>query len=698
MTYKDTKIRNLRIFLVCLFLTPLLISGQKIKEKDLPQKYREFLKLTHYIILPQEKEVFMQLTSDRDRDIFVKIFWKQRDPTLGTPQNEYKEEHIKRFLYANKFLGRGTPREGWITDQGEIHIILGPPISIERFEMSSDIYPAQVWYYYGDKTKGLPPHFGIVFYKKRGAGEFKLYDPASDGPASLIIKTEGLDLTNYEQLYEEIYEIAPTLAPVTLSMIPGDIPFNFQPSLENNMILANIFTSPVKDISPAYATHFLDYKGMVSTEYLTNYVESEVSIALILDPIMGINFLHFSILPESLSIDYFEPKDQYFCNFKLDVSLRIKDDIIFQYTRNLPIYFSPNDLDKFRAHGISIEDSFPVIEGKYKLIILLQNSVGKEFSLFEKEIVIPEDSGSPRIIGPFLGYTFQNYQSSVHIPFKVLDKKLAVDPKNTFSSADDVSFMIILANVTEDLWEEGRVEVLINGLREIDPTRKTYTLRLRNYPYKNILSINYSIPVKELSPDYYEIKLILMDKNSPSIDEKKTNFIISPAEHISHPIANAKAFLLSNNFLYYYMLASQYEGAKDYERAEANFAKAYGLKPDYRKGLVDYANFLLKVQKFEKSLELVEGIQKDASLKFEYYLIKGQAYRGLEQYEKAIENFLEGNKIYNSDTRLLNDLGICYYKTRKMREALEVLKVSLRLNPSQERIEKLIAEIERDLY
>jgi len=54
---------------------------------------------------------------------------------------------------------------------------------------------------------------------------------------------------------------------------------------------------------------------------------------------------------------------------------------------------------------------------------------------------------------------------------------------------------------------------------------------------------------------------------------------------------------------------------------------------------------------------------------------------------------LERNKIYNSDTRLLNSLGFCYYKTKKVQEALDVLKASLRLNPNQEKIKKLIEEI-----
>ncbi|MBM3285566.1 MAG: GWxTD domain-containing protein, partial [Candidatus Aminicenantes bacterium] len=261
------------VILLLVASAPALPDVPRLKEKDLPPKYQEWLKLTNYIILQKEKEVFLQLTTDRDRDIFIESFWKQRDPTPGTPQNEFKEEHIKRFNYANSYFRRGTPREGWQTDMGRIHIILGPPASIERFDSVAGLYPAQVWYYYGDQTKGLPTYFAIVFFQRSGAGEFKLYNPTSDGPLSLIVDARGIDITDYRAQYEKIKELAPTLAGVAISMIPGQYPYNFQPSPQANILLADIFESPKKNISTSYATHFLDYKGIVSTEYLTNYVE-----------------------------------------------------------------------------------------------------------------------------------------------------------------------------------------------------------------------------------------------------------------------------------------------------------------------------------------------------------------------------------------------------------------------------------------
>jgi len=689
------KTRALKISIFSLLISSLLFSGQKVKEKDLAPRYRDFMNLTRYIIRDEEKDVFMQLANDIDRDVFIETFWKMRDPTPGTPRNEYKDEHIERFNYANKYFRRSSTREGWRTDMGMIYIILGEPVSKDRFPATKDIYPCEVWYYYGDKAKGLPPHFGLTFFQKGGVGEYKLYNPVSDGPSSLLIKSYRMDQFNYLEQYETIKELAPTLALVCLSVIPGDIPYNFQPSTLNVIILADIMESPKKNINTSYATHFLDYIGMVSTEYMTNYVKSEADFALIQDPLMGMNFLHFSIAPESISIDYYEPKDQYFCNFRLDVSLRIKDDIIFQYAKDFPFYFSEEDLNKIKSNGLAIEDSFPVIEGNYKLTVLLQNSVGKEFTIFEEQIENPEDSGVPQIGGPFLGYKFQSFQSDVHIPFKVLDRKLVVDSKKTFSSSDNVSLLFILSNVDQSLWDEGKVIILVNGLKETNPSKKSFTLQLKDYPFRRILSITHSFSAKDLSPDYYNVTLGLIDKDGKTVDEKTGNFIVSPLDVISHPIAHAKSFPLSSSFLYFYMLARQYDRVEEYEKAENNYEKAFKMNPDYKKGFIEYAHFLQKIKKFEKSLELIETIKEDQKLRFEYYLVKGKAYMGMEQYEEAIEDLLEGNKIYNSDTRLLNSLGFCYYKTGEKDEALKVLKASLQLNPGQEGIKKLIDEIEK---
>jgi len=682
--------------ILALLVFSSLSPGSQIKEKDLAPKYRDWLDLVGYIIRPEEKDVFLLLKDDRERDVFIQTFWKQRDPTPGTPENEYREEHIKRFDYANEYYRRGSPREGWMTDMGRFHIILGPPVSIERFENQKGLYPTQVWYYYGEKEKGLPAHFGIVFFKKSGAGEYKLYDPLSDGPAALMIEGRNLDPFAYEETYEKLYDLAPTLALVSLSMIPGEVPFNYQPSPRNNIIIADILESPGEDVNPVYATHFLNFRGLVSTDYLTNYIESDAEAALMADPVIGLNFLHFLVVPKKISVDYYEPKDQFFCSFTLNVNMSEGDDTVFQYSKEFPFYFSKEDLDKITASGMGIEDTFPVAEGKYKLRVLLMNSVGREFTTFEREIEVPEDSDETSLMGPFLGCRFQSYGRDVHIPFKAQESKLAMDPKKTFGVTDSLSIMFLVKNVDRELWEKGRTVIRIQGLRESHPIVKDLTLLLKDSPYGYIQKLTYMLPVKQLSPDYYDIHLRLIDDAGEIIDSASAHFIVSPTQAVAHPTAYARGIPLAHSYVYFYMLASQFHRTGRLERAEDLYRRAFEMNPGYEKGLLEYAQFLNEIRKFSECLDLIDKIRVKEDLLFDYFLIKGKTYMGMERFVRAIENFEEGNKIYNSDTTLLNSLGYCYYRSAQTKKALDVLKASLRLNPEQDGVKKLIAEIERD--
>jgi GWxTD domain-containing protein len=92
--------------------------GQKWLDQDVP-----------YIITPEERAAFKQLSNDEEREQFIESFWQRRDPTPDTVENEYKEEHYRRIAYANEHFASGIP--GWKTDRGRIYIIHGGPDEIE---------------------------------------------------------------------------------------------------------------------------------------------------------------------------------------------------------------------------------------------------------------------------------------------------------------------------------------------------------------------------------------------------------------------------------------------------------------------------------------------------------------------------------------------------------------------------------------
>lgn len=673
-----------------------LVAGQKVAEKDLAPQHREWLHLVAYHIQPVERDVFLQLRNDRDRDAFTEMFWKQRDPTPGTPENEYRDELVKRFQYVNEHFGRTTTRQGWQTDMGRYYMILGPPASIERFEATLGLVPAQAWSYYGDARKELPPQFILVFFQRGGVGEYKLYDPVSDGPARLLQHQRDIgDPFDYVSLYEKVFDISPTLAEYSITRVPGDYGLDFSPSPRNALILASILESPRKDVNPSYASHFLNYVGVVSTEYLTNYVESHATTALIRDPVTGLRFLHFAIVPTEVNVDAYVPKSQFYCNFRVDISLRDGDAIIFQYGREFPLYFPDSDWERVRASGLAIEESFPVIEGRFKLSVLLTNTVGKQFSVLEKDIVVPAEGQAPEVNGPFLGYRFETYPRDVHIPFKSGDRKLVTDPRMTFARSDTIAVLFNLLNVTEDLHRGGSARIIVQGLRDVDPVRRSYTVNLVTIPYARVLSVPQTVPAADLDPDYYDLTVELVDAGGRVLDAGKDSFVVSPSAAVGHPISNAKGFSLANQFLYRYMLAQQAERTDRREAARALYEQAFQLNPDYREGVIMYASFLNKTGAFTEALEIARRLEDDSQRRFPYHVIRGQALMGLEKYEEALEDLRQANRMYNSDTSVLNALGRCYFRLGRKEEALEALNASLSLNPDQDAVKKLVDEIKK---
>ena len=216
---KNIYLEKSKIIILLLFVIIINIYAESEKTliKKLTPRYKQWFDLVTHIIAKNERNSFLDCTNDKEREVLISMFWKKRDPTPGTIENEFKIEHKKRFNYTNKYFKYG-PRPGWMTDRGKIHIILGAPISKDNYDMDSMVHDSQIWTYYGDKKLSLPSLFYIVFFRRNGIGEYKLYDPLSDGTYALLKKNSEvqnkLGTTSYQKTYEFLSEEHPTLASV----------------------------------------------------------------------------------------------------------------------------------------------------------------------------------------------------------------------------------------------------------------------------------------------------------------------------------------------------------------------------------------------------------------------------------------------------------------------------------------------------
>lgn len=665
------------------------------KPSALAPQYQEWLRLTTYIIKEKEREVFLKLTNDRDRDIFIQMFWKTRDPTPATPENEFRDEILKRYAEANKRYHFGG-QEGWRTDRGRFYIILGEPASRVQIAGSNDLWPVEIWSWYGDPARNMPTHFSLVFYQRGGVGEFKLYDPVSDGPGKLLIKgSQEYEPSDYESMYDAIRDLQPELAAVCLSIIPGDIPYMYQPSPETAIMMANIVESPKKTVSESYATHFLNYRGYVSTEYLTNYMENSGSVNVVFDPVTSLPFVDFAVVPKNLSLDFYEPKREYSCSFEINVSLRAGEKVVYQYTKEYPLTIPEAELSAAEITGVAIQDGFPAIPGRYKLAVLLQNKTGREFSILERDVEVPASGGSARIVGPVVGHRLAEARADLRQPYQAGNRRIHVDPRNTLGLSDEVAYLFHVLGLTEDLWKTGSVRIVVQGTKPSSPFQKTLAVRLGDQPYRGLLTIGQSIPAADIPPDYYDFVVSLLDGQGKVLSEERSNFVVSPRKTVSHPMTLAKSASQSNRFVFDYMLAAQFDQAGEAEAAEAAYERALAANPAFTGRIPEYCGFLIRKKKFDRALALAERIKDDTRLAYQYRFIRGKALVGLGRYEDAVGDLQEANKIYNSDPALLSALGLAYWKTGRTEDARNALNAALKLNPDQPEVKALLAEIEK---
>ena len=127
--------------------------------KELASPYKKWLdEDVVYIITPEERNAFLHLSTNEEREQFIEQFWQRRNPDPDSVENTYKEEHYRRIAYANEHYSSGIP--GWKTDRGRIYIMWGPPDEVDShpsggsYERPADegggetsTYPFEDWRY-----------------------------------------------------------------------------------------------------------------------------------------------------------------------------------------------------------------------------------------------------------------------------------------------------------------------------------------------------------------------------------------------------------------------------------------------------------------------------------------------------------------------------------------------------------------------
>jgi Ca-activated chloride channel homolog len=157
----------------------------------LPGRHQDFLADVEPIIQPAEIDTFLMLETEAQRDAAIDDFWRRRDAMHGTSNRAFRDTYYSRLDVAKEqFRKVGT-------DRAKVFLLQGPPSEITRSECSGLLVPIEIWKY--SYIKGVGQNIRLLFYRPRGQGEPKLWNPLGGAMAISDLLISGSTMRSADE-------------------------------------------------------------------------------------------------------------------------------------------------------------------------------------------------------------------------------------------------------------------------------------------------------------------------------------------------------------------------------------------------------------------------------------------------------------------------------------------------------------------
>lgn len=460
---------NLRLPPRALLAAAIVLAPAAGASEELSPRHRAFLEEeTAYIASEVERRAFLDLDGEEVRDAFIEAFWQRRDPNPTTAENEFRDEHVARIAYANEFYGRDTGRAGWRTDRGRFHILLGPPRIKEDFSYSNFLYPAELWFYNDSalRERGLPAFFYLLFFRRFGAGEMRLYSPVEDGPQALLVAPDqfrqGDFRRNIEAAYDQLHEISPELASAALSFRTDEgVNFGDLRAFGTVALLDEIHGSPTYGLDTGYAERF--DLGAVESDYLFNHVRSAGFHHVLPGP--GGYYLHWAIEipPDSLLVVRDAAIGRYGAVFIASIEITAGDDpdTVLYADRAESFFAVSEDEAAALTRPFLFRGAVPLIPGSHEFRVIVRNRAcpsrdeedcRRAYTLLDGTVEVPEvQFERPQLTAPVLAHGSERLGGDpLYRGYRFGRRRLFPNPAAIFAAGDTLHLLSEPLNAPED--------------------------------------------------------------------------------------------------------------------------------------------------------------------------------------------------------------------------------------------------------
>ncbi|HXE74021.1 MAG TPA: GWxTD domain-containing protein [Candidatus Xenobia bacterium] len=550
--------KNFFVVLVTLLLAASLRAADKA---PLSAKHKKWLEEeVVYIISDDEKKVFKSLPNDDDREKFIRRFWDIRDPTPGTEENEYKDEHYRRIQYANQYYSEVGRSDGWRTDRGKIYIILGPPKTVAHHAGGADTYPSELWFYSSDEPS-LPPFFYVLFYVRNDIGDYKLYSPYVDGPTKLV-RTSGTE-NNPRGAYQRLLQYNYELARASLTLIPSEPAEVGMPSLSSDGMLMKILNLA----NDKFHKQRIEERGRLREEVRVKISFDVPALEAVVFPLRdaaGQAVIHYSLqVPDPQNFTMGQLDNKYYAS--VEAQVRVLDSEkkeIYTVTREASATYDEATYEIVRAQQFHFVDRLPVVPGNYHLEFTLLNKLDHVFYRGTASVRVEPPNGSQLAVGePVLVQRCQPTRDP-NMPFNFGGNRCTLLGRAEITTGPAAAVSVLFPVYTPAGASEGapplKVEYTVGRLdRGMEPKVVQDTLDRSRVDRFGTLLVGKSIPLEGLTPGSLRLAVRVTD---PATHQSVATTLPFKLVQTTQPSANVVT-------------------SADYERDETNGTN------DYRRGL-----------------------------------------------------------------------------------------------------------------
>lgn len=486
-----------------------------------------------YIITDEERKAFKQFQTDEEREQFVESFWLRRDPTPDTVENEYKEEHYRRIAYANEHYASGIP--GWKADRGRIYITFGPPDEIESHPSGgsyqrpaaegggeTSTYPFEDWRY--RYIEGIGNDVMIEFVDPTMTGEYRMTMDPSEKDALLYVPNAGLTLSEQMGLSTKTARFQRTDG-THLGTPLGGTPASMDQFTRLEQFAKLQKAPPIK---------FKDLEAVVNTRITFNILPMLVRIDYV-------RVTETSVLA-NITVQ-FENKDLQFQSKEglqksvINMLGRITTMTrrpVTNFEKALEINIAPEMLSRVTSQRSIYQQSVPLAPGRYRLNVVAKDVIGGNLNNYEIALDVPhfdeEKLASSSLI---LADTIEKLptKSIGGGMFAIGDTKVRPRLGDKFSRDEKMGIYMQVYNFLPDEKTQKPSGEIAYEISKVGATEKVleFSEEVSTIPNASAsqVTIEKLLPLKNLVPGTYTLRLKATDRKGNQTLQQQTNFTVN---------------------------------------------------------------------------------------------------------------------------------------------------------------------------